>query len=574
MTELRLEGTLSLRMRLRFWGISLVSLLGLSSLGCDHLPASLPSNAGGAASTGGTATGGMPMSGPQTCDAGPRPGAAPLRPLTRFQYDNIVRDLLGDSSSPADAFPPENEVNGYRTYAGANLANPLLVQSYLKVAESVSANAVTSRLDALAPCAAGSDTAACGQAFLSSFVTRAFRRPPTADELAPLTEMFQTGSQESYAKGIQLVIQAVLQSPQFLYRIDALKSATPETGAIALGGYELASRLSFMLWGSAPDAALLDAAKNGQLATPADVELQARRMLDDNRAHDLVRDFNEQWLGLSRIDGAARDGTTLDTNTLTSALKQSLTQYLDATYFGPQGNFAQLFLSPQVWVNDTLAGLYGGTAPAQGFAAQTLPDPRFGLLTQPALLMLLSHSNQTAPVIRGVFVRERFLCLPMAPPPPSVNPVAPDPDPNATTRERFRQHTEQPSCAICHDLIDGVGFGFERYDQLGRYRATENGFNVDESGTVLSTGEDGLDGPFAGAGELADRLSKSTRARECLATNWYRYSFGRDEETADTCSLGQIKERFASSGGDLKELLVALTQSDSFLYRPAQAVTP
>jgi len=430
------------------------------------------------------------------------------------------------------------------------------------------------RLEAVAPCAAGSDTAACGQAFLASFATRAFRRPATAEELAPLSEIFQAGSQQSYAKGIQLVIQTVLQSPQFLYRIDALKSATPETGAIALGGYELASRLSFMLWGSAPDAELLDAAKNGQLSTPAEVELQARRMLDDTRAHDLVRDFDEQWLGLSRLDGAARDGTTLDTNTLNAALKQSLTQYLDAMYFGPQGNFAQLFTSPQVWVNDTLAGLYGAPAPAQGFAPQTLPDPRFGLLTQPALLTLLSHSNQTAPVIRGVFVRERFLCLPVAPPPPTVNPVAPDPDPNATTRERFRQHTEQPSCSFCHDMIDGVGFGFERYDQLGRYRSTENGFPVDESGNVLATGEAGLDGPFAGAAELADRLSKSARARDCLATNWYRYSFGRDEEAADTCSLGQIKERFASSGGDLKELLVALTQSDSFLYRPAQTEAP
>ena len=162
----------------------------------------------------------------------------------------------------------------------------------------------------------------------------------------------------------------------------------------------------------------------------------------------------------------------------------------------------------------------------------------------------------------------------MASLPPTVNAVPPDPDPNATTRERFRQHTEQDACSGCHKLIDGVGFGFERYDQLGRYRATENGFDVDESGNLIATGEAGLDGAFAGAGELAQRLAKSPRARDCLVTNWYRYSFGRQEQAEDSCSLSQVKERFESSGGDLKELLVGLTQTDSFLYRPAIKEAP
>jgi hypothetical protein len=554
-------------MRLRSWGLSLVSLLGSGVLGCAQTP-----SPGTGSAVGGS--GGAPMTGGQSCDTDPKPGAAPLRPLTRFQYDNILRDLLGDTSGPAREFPPENEVDGYRTYAGANPANPLLVQKYLIVAESVASNAVTNRLEAIAPCAAGSDIAACGQAFMSTFVARAFRRPPTPQELTPLSALFQKGSQKSYAKGVELVIQAVLQSPQFLYRVDSSKSATPETGAIALGGYELASRLAFTLWGSAPDAELLSAAEAGRLVTPSDVEREARRLLEDARAHDIVRDFSEQWLGLSRLQGAARAGTTLDPGVLTDSLRKSLTAYLDATYFGEQASFEQLFLSPQVWVNDSLAGLYGGTPPASGFAPQTLPGPRFGLLTQPGLLTLLSHSDQTAPVIRGVFVRERFLCLPVPPAPPTVNAVPPDPDPNATTRERFRQHTEQAECSGCHELIDGVGFGFERYDQLGRYRATENGFDVDDSGNVLRTGEASLDGAFTGVGELAQRLANSALARDCLATNWYRYSFGRQEQADDSCSLSQVKERFKTSGGDLKELLVSLTQTDSFLYRPAIKEAP
>jgi hypothetical protein len=386
--------------------------------------------------------------------------------------------------------------------------------------------------------------------------------------------LFDAGNAAGYGKGIELVIQTVLQSPQFLYRVDSLRAPTPESGAIALGSYELAARLAFTLWGSVPDPDLLAAAESGHLVTAADVEREARRLLQDTRAHDIVRDFSEQWLDLSRLDGAVRVGTDVDVTQLNASLRQSLTRFLDATYFGPEGTFQRLFTDPSVWVNDTLAPIYGSQDSASDFTAQTLAEPRFGLLTQPALLTLLSHADQTAPVIRGVFVRERILCLPVSPPPPNVNAVPPDPDPNATTRERFRQHTEQAACSGCHALIDGVGFGFERYDQLGRYRATENGLDVDESGEVLNSTESALDGPFNGAGELAARIAASPMARDCLATNWYTYTFGRQVQPEDSCSVAQVKERFAKSGGDLKELLVALTQTDSFLYRPAMSEAP
>jgi Protein of unknown function (DUF1588)/Protein of unknown function (DUF1592)/Protein of unknown function (DUF1595)/Protein of unknown function (DUF1585)/Protein of unknown function (DUF1587) len=486
----------------------------------------------------------------------------------------MVRDLLGDSSEPARVLPPENEANGYRSMASSNRANPLLVEGYLSTAETVAASAVQERLARVAPCAEGADRAACGHAFIESFAARAFRRPLTERERGPLKALFDAGNATDYARGVELVIQAVLQSPQFLYRIDSLKAATPETGAIALGGYELAARLAFSLWGSVPDEALLAAAGEGRLATPADVEREARRLLADPRAHDLVRDFSEQWLYLSRLDGAVRVGTDVAPSTLSGSLKTSLTRFLDETYFGEGGTFEKLILDPKVWLDSSLAPIYRAATPGATMAAYQLPEPRFGLLTQPGLLAQLSHSDQTAPVIRGVFMRERILCLPVAPPPPKLNAVPPDPDPNATTRERFRQHTEQEACSGCHQLIDGVGFGFERYDQLGRYRAVENGFDVDESGQMLASGEAELDGAFSGVAELAERIAKSPRARDCLASNWFTYTFGREDEPSDQCSLTQLKQRFANSGGDLKELLVALTQTDSFLYRPAITEAP
>jgi hypothetical protein len=542
-------------MRSKFWGIPAWSLLFLSASACE-----------GARRAPATSQ-------PLTCTA-PNPGAAPLHPLTRFQYDNAVRDLLGDTTHPSKAFPPENEVQGYRTNAAANIANPSLVESYVSAAEDVAARLVNERLDSVAPCAAGTDPIACGHAFVSSVAERAFRRPLASGELAPLLALFDAGNVQSYARGVELATQALLQSPQFLYRVDALKAPTVESGAVALGGYELASRLAFALWGSLPDADLMSAASQGRLATSADVEREARRLIGDPRAHDLVRDFSQQWLGLSRLDGAARDGSGVDPGTLANALAESLQRFVEASYFTPGGSFQQLLSSPQVWVNAALAPLYGVAPSADGFQAITLGEPRFGLLTQPALLTLLAHADQTAPVIRGVFVRERILCLAVAPPPPNVNIVPPDPNPNATTRERFRQHTEQPACSGCHKLIDGVGFGFERYDQLGRYRATENSLTVDESGEMLDSGDAALDGTFAGAGELIERISKSDMARDCLAANWYAYTFGRQEQPEDQCSVSQVKQRFAKSQGDLKELLVALTLSDSFLYRPAITEPP
>jgi hypothetical protein len=550
-------------MRLRSWGISGFAVLALSGLGCDQSLAPVTQNPG----TGGTT--GEPL--PLTCDV-TQPGAAPLRLLTRFQYDNAVRDLLGDTTRPSLGFPPENEVDGYRTNASANLANPLLVGSYLTEAEAIAARAAE-RVTEIAPCD-GVDPVACGHAFVSSFGARAFRRPLTDAEQLPLWMLFDSGNSASYARGIELAVQAILQSPQFLYRVDGLRAPTPETGAIALGGYELAGRLAFTLWGSVPDTELLAAAGEGRLTTAADVEREARRLLSDARAQDIVRDFSEQWLGLTRLDGAVRDGAEVDPQVLSKSLRGSLLRFLDDSYFGAEGTFERLFTSRDVWVDATLAPLYGGTAPAADFEAQAMPDPRFGLLTQPALLALLSHSNQTAPVIRGAFVRERILCDAVPPPPPNVNAIAPDPNPNATTRERFRQHTLQAVCSSCHRLIDGIGFGFERYDQLGRYRAEENGLEVDESGELVALPEESLNGPFVGASELAARVAASTSARDCLATNWFRYSFGRQEAPEDVCSLDQLKARFAGANGDLKELLVGLTQTDAFLYRPAIPEAP
>jgi hypothetical protein len=176
--------------------------------------------------------------------------------------------------------------------------------------------------------------------------------------------------------------------------------------------------------------------------------------------------------------------------------------------------------------------------------------------------------------LRGAFVREHIMCVEVQPPPPDVNPTPPDVDPTATTRERFKQHTADPYCNGCHVLIDGIGWSFEQFDQFGRFRETENGLAIDTSGQIVETGDPELDGPLTGAEDLATRLASSSRVRDCVATQWYRYAMGRVEDAADTCSLNQAKARFQASGGSFRELLLGIVLSDAFRYRPAMGDTP
>ena len=506
------------------------------------------------------------------CQADQHP-AAPISLLTRAQYDATISDLLGDNSQPSSSFPAENQVSGFNNNTEVHIANPLLVEQLMDAAEGIASRAVTANLATLAPCAGTgtSEQAACGASFVTSFGKRAFRRPLKSDEAQAFNTLFAgLNATRGYATAVELTLQAILQSPQFLYRLDSERPPTFETGAVPLDSYQIAARISYFLTGSMPDAALFAAADAGSLLSTTEIETQARRLLETNRAKAMVRDFNQQWLQLDQLSGLARNPPSdlADVKGIGADYRESLQQFLDQVFW-EHGDLQSLFLSPQTFVNARLAGVLGLAAPASGFAAVSGAPGSVGLLSQPALMAMLAHSDQSGPVQRGVFVLQRLLCIDVPPPPPGLNPVPPDPDPNLTTRERFAVHTASTSCSGCHKLIDGAGFGFENYDQLGRYRSEENGLPVDASGEMMMTGEAALDGPYNGVLELSNRLASSPRVERCLATNWYRYAMGRVETEADGCSLREVEQKFSASGGQFKELLVAVTLSDAFRYRPA-----
>jgi hypothetical protein len=506
-----------------------------------------------------------PGSAPLDCST-VAPGAAEARLLTRLQYDNTVRDLLGDDTAPALGFPAENTLLGFGNNADVHRASLLLTEEQLDAAEGIAARAVARGVDALLPCDAGDRSEACVSRFITEFGYRAFRRPLREEEGQPLLELFRAGAAFGFDKALELVIQAFLQSPQLLYRTESLaESNAGRVGksAILLDSYQIASRLSYFLWNTMPDAELFALADAGQLTDESVLRTQAGRMLDDERARGTVADFHEQWLGMSQFAGLSRQvpGAEAD-NALNSSWAASLAQFVQNVFWDEGGDVRALLGSKSVFVDEPLAALYG--VPAGVFQ----DDNRAGILTQPGMMSLLAHAEQSAPVQRGKFVREQLLCQLLPPPPPDVDTTPPDPDPSATTRERFRQHSADTRCASCHRLLDGVGFGLEAFDHLGRFRSEENGLPIDATGNVVSAGDPTLEGEFDGALELTSRLAASPQVEACLATQWFRYTMGRAEQEADACSLERVKATFASSGGSFRELMVSLATSDAFRFRP------
>jgi hypothetical protein len=323
-----------------------------------------------------------------------------------------------------------------------------------------------------------------------------------------------------------------------------------------------------------PDEPLFAAAAAGQLATPEQIAAQARRMLDDPKAREAVANFHQQWLDYNRIANVTKDATLFPewTPGIAGLMREEAQAFLDDAVFGANGSLASLLTSSSGFLNADLAAFYGVVGPTGAQFEPVALDPmqRAGVLTLGSLLTINAHSNQTSPVHRGLLVRERFLCDPVPPPPPDVMVQAPAPNPDSTARERFAEHSVNPACGGCHSLMDPLGFGFENYDAMGRFRTEENGLPIDATGSITASD---VDGPYVGVIELAGKLAASQDVESCYVKQWFRYGYGRGETVTDSCSLATLSDRFSAAQGNIKELLVALTQTDAFLYRPVSTAT-
>jgi hypothetical protein len=531
----------------------------------------------GAAAHGGddgpasSATGGLGMSGNPGKAASTvfAPVPAVMRKLTVEQYQNSVADLLGgDLMLPTD-LEPDTAQNGFFAVAAgtatisAAAAEKLEGAAYM-LAEQALAPARRAKLVTCTPSA--SVDSSCSRAFVAQLARRAFRRPVTADEVARYAKVADDAARalNDFYAGLQYALAGILQSPNFLFRseLGEIDPSAPERRRFT--AYDLAARLSYGLWNTTPDDALLAAADSGELAGAGLAEA-ADRLLADPRAKAALDDFHAERLGLADLALLDKDSSVYAggmNDELRAALRDDVLRTFAEYVTGSDHDVMGVFDGRTAFVNAPLAGIYGLSQKPATMQRVQLPDDgaRVGILGKPAFLALAAHSNQTSPTLRGKYIRERFLCQSIGAPPSNVVPVLGAPDPSAPTmRDRLKSHALDPSCAGCHNQMDPLGLALEHFDAIGRYRADDDGHALDTSGN--------LDGEvFDGEVELAGLLRDDPRVSACLVRQAYRYLLGHIETSSEEPQISDLVEQFDASGHDLLKLLRALVLSDAFRY--------
>jgi hypothetical protein len=543
---------------------------------------------GGASGAGGSSgTGGTGVAAKCTDQAAVTPGRAPIRRLTKFEYNVTVADLLGDDTKPALALTSELLGNGFGNDADAQPTSGTVVPDFAKIAEDV-ANRATATPEALAKlhACAGSVTdatqQACARSIIESLAPKAYRRPVTAEEVNELVTLSDSVYPVfGFASAVAAVIEAMLQSPEYLYRVEFGEPAVENPALKRPTGFEMAARLSYLFWQSMPDAELTAAAQSGALSTAAGVRAQAERLLASPRTRQTVRFFFDNLLPISSITDVSRDPVAYPgfSSTIASLMQQETRTFLDYVVFDGAGTWPAALEADYTFVNGPLAAYYGMPA-VTGDAFQRVPvdtTQRLGLLTQGAFLVGTTPSNHTNPVLRGGFIAGKLMCREVSLPtdPEILSQVAPpDPYSGATGRERFSQHSANPVCLGCHVLMDPMGFALENYDAVGAYRATENGVVIDASGNVPGneeTGEGSVD--IGGPIDLARALAQNPEVQACFASHWANFAYGQtlhEDAPADVCTQESLATAFAASGHNIKQLLLDLTQQDAFLYLGSQ----
>jgi hypothetical protein len=486
------------------------------------------------------------------------------------EYDNTVRDLLGGNIPQLPEQPSDAVLKGSFENDALSLGpSDVRIARYETAAMALGEHAVndsTARAWIL-PCE--SADAECGGQFVESFGRRAFRRPLTDDELGRWNGFFESQRAAiDFDAAVQLTVAAMLQTPQFLYRLES--ESTPNNAQqLELTQYELASRLSYFLWETMPDDELFAAADAGELQTVEQLETHARRLLADDRARSAVRNFHRQWLYVDRVLGEDKlpELFPMWGSLAKESAKEETLRFIEHTFF-ESGTVEDLLTSNVAYVDDVMAELYDIPAPMEPWSQVELdPAERAGLLSRIAFLAGNAHTANGSPPLRGVYVMERLLCEPRPSPPANADTSSPEADPNQgpmTNRELFEKRVEPSSCQGCHVRIDGFGYGFENYDAAGMFRSEDNGLPVDPSGFANGIGNDA---EYDGAVELANLLGQSDVVRDCVAKQWLTYGKGRPMEPADTCQLEAIQRAFAENGGDLGELLVTMVTRPEFRLR-------
>ena len=488
--------------------------------------------------------------------------------LSHAQYSSTVQDLFGIDESPDGTFAPD-ALNGFKFDTSSDLrVDPRLGPQYRVAAETLAQLAVTDGavFDRIVPCNVAD--ANCPGEFIDAFGERAFRRPLTAAESARFEAIFASGDSlgdaaDPFRDGVQIVVEAMLQSPQFLYRTELSQGAV-QNGRVALDDWEVASRLSYFLYDSMPDDELFARARQGQLRTPAEVAAQVARMLDDERASSKFRGFHEQVWQFGRFAKISPDAATYPNlpSDLIDRVGNASSRFIESV-IDDEGGLNEFLTAPYAFADTQLAPLYRTNVGA-GLNRIEFPNgERKGFMMQVGFLASNAYAIKTDPIHRGLFILRDILCRVIPDPPPGAQATPPPmaTEPIETTREEISLLTGQLYCPTCHSQINEPGFSFEGFDAVGRVREQENGVDVDTSGGITL---DGQRVQFEGAGDLVEALAESDEAQNCYAGRWLEFAYGRTLAKPDLELLGRLAEQPRS----VREIVTTLTASPEFLSRP------
>jgi hypothetical protein len=490
-------------------------------------------------------------------------GAIGMRRLSQAEIRTALIALLGsDPGADIELLPIDQRTpfdNDYTTQR----ASTALVEGMKAVADRAAARLVADTVgrDGVIGCVpSGPADEDCLREFIGAFGRRAFRRPLEPDEIDRFASVQAAAIEANdFYVAIGMVVRAMLQSPVFLYQVEIGEPVADLPGVRKLDAYEIASRLAFLLWGAPPDDGLLDAARDGQLASADRIRATAERMLSDARARARVDRFHALWLDYEAIQLPAD---------LASRMRAESDALIERVVFERPGSWLELWSAGETFIDDTLAAHYG--LPPPGSASPRWVDygdsGRAGLLSHGSFLAAVPKFGDTSPTQRGKLIRNRLLCQEVPPPPPDVN--VDEPPMGATEDQckwdRYAAHRQSGSCKGCHEQMDPIGFGLENYDEAGAFRAHDDGAPecaIEGRGEIVGVGS------FSGPAELGALLVESGTLERCLVTQLYRFTVGRQERREDQAWIETMTDRFRAGGHRYDDLLMAIAASPAFAYR-------
>ncbi len=494
------------------------------------------------------------------------------RRLTQAELDNTLRDLVGEDTAPAARLLNEDEFRPFDNDYTIQQASEALITSLEVLADEVAERAVAdpARLAALVPCTPANESdEQCFREFLNAFLPRALRRPATQEDLDAYLPLLAFASEDNAAvendfyTAVKLAVSAAVQDPELLYRVE---KGTPgsESGVLELNGYEIANRMSYLLWATMPDDALFAAAESGVLDTADGRRAEALRMLEDPKARDQLHRFHAMWLGYRSIPHDAE---------LVAAFDRETSALIDRVVLDDPGSYLRLFTMDETFVDDALADHYGLPRPDGGEGWVSYEGTgRAGVLGHGALLAAFSKFEDTSPTQRGILVRTRFMCEDVPRPPPDVDTDQPPQGAmDALCKyDRYAEHRDQSSsCAGCHSLVDPIGFGLENFDIAGRYREHDDGLPeciIEGTGEIVGVGE------FNGPGELSQLLVDNDYVDACAVKQFVTFAFGRETTNYEAAVLQEMTEAFRAGDHDFKAFIVDFIASDRFARRAEEGL--